>query len=97
MDIKVVNETRKKLEEDLKNNPHTLSNPLAHGVSRRKIMKYIYSCVLVGISKPDCVDWLYNLYSQQNDKDCYTFKTIIDSIAVAVYDFYDYINVSKIG
>ena len=95
MDIKVVNEAKKELEDDLNNNPHTLSVPLGHGVTRRKILKYVYICVLTGISKPDCVDWLYILYNQQNDKEKYDFKLIIDSVAGALYDFYDYLQLNR--
>ena len=95
MDNRDVEETKMVLEEDLKNNPHTIDAPLGHGVTYRKIMHYIYACILSGVSKADCVDWLYQLYNEQNDDEKSKFKTIIDSVAVAVYDFYGYLNMNK--
>ena len=93
MDNKDVERARKVLEEDLMNNPHTINAPIGNGVTYRKIMQYIYACILSSVSKADCVDWLYQLYNEQNDNEKSKFKMIIDSVAVALYDFYRYLTI----
>lgn len=87
--------TKLNLEEDLMDNPHVLSAPLAHGVTRQKICKYLYACVLSGISQDDCVDWLCDLYKKQNDDEQHQFHSILHTVAVALYEFKKYINVNK--
>ena len=91
MGTKEVNEARKVLENDLEHAPYTLSAPMGHGLTRKKILKYIYICILSNVSKPECVDWLYKLYNNQSDKEKCLFQMIIDSVSNALYDFYDYL------
>ena len=85
-----VEQARKMLESDLADNPYILlDGPLGHAVSYRKIQNYLFVCVTNNVSKADCVNWLYNLYIEQNEKQ---FRFMIDASANMLYDFYDYLN-----
>lgn len=95
MDVKNVEEAKKVLENDLANNPHVLSNPMGQGVTRRKILDYIYVCIDFSLSKADCVDWLYGLYKEQENKEKDVFRSVIDSVAGALYDYNEHIKNSK--
>ena len=86
---------KKVLEDDLRNNPYVLSAPLGHGVTSQKIYTYLYTCVLSNVSKDNCVDWLYDLYHEQSDDEKHMFKSIIDSVACALYGFIEHINKNK--
>ena len=85
-----VDKARKRLEDDLESNPHTLSAPLAHGVTRGKILRYIFNCIMANVPKADCLDWLYILYDGQNEEEKEQFISLIDFAAGALYDFNDY-------
>lgn len=87
-----VEKARKALVYDLDSNSHVLSNPFGHGVTSKKIYLYLYACIIANVSKPDCVDWLYELYHEQTDEEKNKFKCVVDSMANALYGFYDYLN-----
>lgn len=89
---KVVEQAKRILEEDLKNAPYVLDDPLGHGITSGKIQKYMFTCVTKGVSKVDCVDWLYNLYNKQNDEQHCKFQSKIDTSASMLYEFYVYLN-----
>ena len=63
---KTVEQAKNVLVADLEDAPHVLEDPLGEGVTSRKIQDYVFACVTNGISKSDCVDWLYDLYHKQN-------------------------------
>lgn len=89
---KIVEKSRKILEADLKNTPYVLDDPLGNSVTSRKIQDYMFLCVTNSVSKPDCVDWLYELYKEQNDEQHNKFQSHIDLSANMLYDFYVYLN-----
>lgn len=86
-----VEKAKKSLEDDLESAPHVLTDPLGHGVTSRKIHLYLYACIIANVSKPDCVDWLYELYHNQTDEEKFKFECDVDLMANALYGFYDYL------
>lgn len=92
---KEVETARKVLVEDLKNAPHVLSAPLGHGVTQNKIHRYLFECVLGGVDKSDCCDWLYDLYKNQTYEEHDRFMLVIDSIAISLYEFNDFLRKNK--
>lgn len=92
---KELENARKALNDDLKNAPYVLSNPLGHCVTCQKIHRYLFECVISNEKKSECVDWLYDLYKKQNEQEQHSFQLTIDSMAIALYDFYEYLKNSE--
>ena len=92
---KEVETARKILVEDLKNAPHVLSSPLGHGVTQKKIHQYLFECVLGGVDKTNCCDWLYDLYKNQTDEEHDRFQLAVDSMAISLYEFHDFLRKYK--
>lgn len=90
-----VNQTRKILEKDLENSPYVLQDPIGNAFTYKKILEYLYACVLAGEDKVDCKEWLYKLYEEQNDEEKYKFNSRIDLLADCLYKFCDYIKNTK--
>lgn len=88
---KDVEKVRRVLEDDLTDNPYILPDPIGSALTFRKIEKYLWVCMISGISKPDSVDWLYNLYREQTDDERIKFQQRIDLVANTLYDFFAYI------
>ena len=92
---KEVENARKELENDLKNAPHVLANPLGSSVTSDKIHRYLFNCVVSNEEKANSVDWLYSLYKEQTDEEHDKFQQSIDAMAIALYKFYEYLNKTK--
>ncbi len=88
---KTVEQAKNVLVADLEDAPHVLEDPLGEGVTSRKIQDYVFACVTNGISKSDCVDWLYDLYHKQTDDQHFKFQSRIDCSANMLYNFYNYL------
>lgn len=93
---RTIEEARNYLKDDLEDYPYVLSNPLGHSGTKRKILSYIFACLLGGETKPNCVDWLYQLYAKQTDNEKHNFQLVIDSIADAVYSFKEYLDNNQV-
>lgn len=92
---KEVEMAKKALEDDLANASYVLDDPLGHAITSRKIKQYLYVCVVAVVPKPDCVNWLYELYQDQTEDEKHKFQCIIDSMANALYGFYDYLKIKN--
>ncbi len=79
------------LKSDLGNASSVLHDPIGDARTYRKILRYIFSCVVEGTGRAECKDWLYKLYEKQNDDEKAIMTSKVDLLANALYDFYDYL------
>lgn len=91
---KVENE-KNALEIDLGNTPSVLHDPIGDASTYRKILRYIFSCVVEGTGRSECKDWLYKLYEKQTEDEKVVLTSKVDLLANALYDFYDYLKSNK--
>lgn len=89
--VNEVENARKHLEADLSDNPYILDEPMGHAITYRKIQDYFFTCVIAGVDKVDCKDWLYHLYGAQTYEEKNKFVSRVDILVNALYDFYDYL------
>ena len=75
-------ETAKKiLEDEVKNAPYTNDDPFSNATSFRKIIEYIYLCVVdENVSREEAKAWLYDLYKNQSKHDHAIFCSRVDAI-----------------
>ena len=85
----------KTLESDLENYPPALHNPIGDARTYRKILMYLFSCVIEGKDRAKCKDWLYQLYEKQTDDEQAILISKVDLLTNALYDFYDYLKNKK--
>ena len=86
----------KALENDLKGYPIALCDPIGDARTYRKILRYLFSCVVERKERAECKDWLYKLYEEQTDDEKYILTSKVDLLANALFDFYDYLKTNKI-
>lgn len=79
-------ETAKKiLEDEVKNAPYTNDDPFSNATSFRKIIEYIYLCVVdENVSREEAKTWLYDLYKNQSKHDHAIFCSRVDAIISAI-------------
>ena len=79
-------ETAKKiLEDEVKNAPYTNDDPFSNATSFRKIIEYIYICVVdENVSREEAKTWLYDLYKNQSKHDHAIFCSRVDAIISAI-------------
>lgn len=90
-----VENAKNALESDLRNNPSALYDPTGDARAYRKILRYIFSCVVEETDRAECKDWLYKLYEKQTDDEKTVLTSNVDLLANALYNFYDYLKSNK--
>lgn len=78
-----VESTRRFLQDEVERNKHTLDNPFGNAASYRKVVEYLYACVISGEDVAEAKDWLYGLYAEHNqtDKAKETFLAQVELVA----------------
>ena len=61
-----VESTKRFLQDEVEKNKHTLDNPFGNAASYRKVVEYLYACVVSDENVADAKDWLYGLYAEHN-------------------------------
>lgn len=90
--ISKIEEAKKILENDLENNPSSLSDPIGDARTYHKILNYLFICIEEKTDKADIADWLYKLYRNQTDKEKDSFSSRIDLLIGALIRYNSYIN-----
>lgn len=72
---------KKALESDLEDYPHALHDPIGDARTYRKILLYLFSCIVEGKDRAESKDWLYKLYKEQTDDE----KAILTSIFLLMH------------
>ena len=78
-----VESTRRFLQDEVERNKHTLDNPFGNAASYRKVVEYLYACVISGEDVADAKDWLYGLYAEHNQMNeaIATFHAQVELVA----------------
>lgn len=63
------------LKDEIKENAHTRDNLYGNAASSRKLEVYIIESVLSGISKGECLDWLFNILKDYEVPNEFCVKT----------------------
>lgn len=82
---------KKALVRDLEDYPLALHDPIGDGRTFRKILRYLFSCVVERKDRAESKDWLYKLYEEQTDDEKNILISKVDLLANTLYDFYDYL------
>lgn len=90
-----VEQAKKMLESDLDSYPAVVKDPIGDARTYCKIQRYIYACISDGVSKANCVDWLYDLYKEQNEEEKHHFTLELDLVAKALYDYHNYLSIEQ--
>lgn len=64
-----VESTKRFLLDEVEKNKHTLDNPFGNAASYKKVVEYLYACVVSDGNVADAKEWLYGLYAENNQKD----------------------------
>ena len=86
-----VESVMKALESDLENYRPALHDPIDDARTYRKILRYLFTCVVEEKDRTECKDWLYKLYEEQTDDEKVNLTTKVDLLANALYGFYEYL------
>ena len=86
-----VEQCREILRADLEDYVHVLPDPIGNSGTYRKIQRYLFVCITEGKDRVECKDWLYKLYENQTDEESNRFKSKVDLLANALYDFFNYL------
>lgn len=86
-----VEQCREILRADLEDCVYVLPDPIGNAGTYRKIQRYLFACVTGGEDRVECKDWLYKLYENQTDEESNSFKSKVDLLANALYDFFNYL------
>ena len=57
---------KENLLDELKKSPYVKEDPYGNAGCRRKIEKYIIESVIAGVNQADCLDWLDDLFKNNN-------------------------------
>lgn len=76
-----VESTKRFLLDEVEKNKHTLDNPFGNAASYRKVVEYLYACVVSGENIADAKDWLYNIYADQPAEAKETFHAQVELVA----------------
>lgn len=69
---------------EVKNAPYTYGEPFGNAGSYRKLMDYLYASIMEeSIGREDAKDWLFELYSNQKEKDKKVFQDRVDVVITA--------------
>ena len=74
------------LLDEVAKNKHTYDNPFGNAASSRKIVEYLYACVMSEENVADSKDWLYQLYANQSDEAKDTFRNKVELVADVLGD-----------
>ena len=97
MDNSNVKSAKEILVRDLEDNPLVSHNPISDARTYHKIKQYVFSCITEKVNIADCKDWLYILYEAQEEDEKTVFKSRIDLLVNALYDFNSYLqNIKKV-
>nr|WP_297146815.1 hypothetical protein [uncultured Prevotella sp.] len=73
------------MEDEVKNAPYTNDDPFSNATSFRKIIEYIYLCVVdENVSREEAKAWLCDLYKNQSKHDHAIFCSRVDAIISAI-------------
>ncbi len=86
----------KSLESDLESYPLTLHDPIGDARTYRKMKRYFFSCIVEGIDRAECKNWLYKLYQEQVDEEKEFFTSKVNLLTDALYEFYDYLKKERL-
>lgn len=76
-----VESTQRFLEKEVQKNQHTFNDPFGNAASYRKVVEYLYACVVSGKDMADAKDWLYQLYANQSAEAKETFNYQVELVA----------------
>lgn len=69
------------LQDEVEKNKHTYDNPFGNAASYRKVVEYLYACVVSDENMADAKEWLYDLYANQPDEAKETFHAQVELVA----------------
>lgn len=81
-----VESAKRFLQDEVEKNKHTYDNPFGNSASYRKIVEYLYVCVVSGENVADAKEWLYDLYANQQDEAQDTFHDQVELVASVLTD-----------
>lgn len=76
-----VESTKRFLLDEVEKNKHTYDEPFGNAASYRKVVEYLYACVVSGENIADAKEWLYNIYADQPAEAKETFHAQVELVA----------------
>lgn len=85
MEKNAVEVAKKILEDEVENASYTYANPFGNAGSYRKLMDYLYANIMDdSVGREHAKDWLFELYSNQEEKDQKVFQDRVDVVITAI-------------
>lgn len=76
-----VESAKRDLVEEIEKNHHTYANPFGNAASYRKILDYLYVCIMNNEYAADANEWLYQLYKNQSNEEKAVFHAQVELVS----------------
>ena len=76
-----VESAKRALVEEIEKNHHTYANPFGNAASYRKILDYLYVCIMNNEYAADANEWLYQLYKKQSNEEKAVFHAQVELVS----------------